>query len=464
MTKIRRKRGTVARRRRRRQRRERVILLAISSACCLAVLYLLGLITGWRGGTTNDHPGLQLAARLAARKRLGGPKGNARRRAGDGLLQMRKALEDPGADPAATEQARGILAASANLVNIEVGSHAAISDDAYRGVVAKFCALDFSAQKENPAKAADCDDENYLMRVDLNEAVALVREFDADNADNSPAILDLRGAVFHESRCGSTLAANSMLALNPAKHRVYSESSPPIAAMKVCGEDYSECSVEAAANLLKDPKSGLFFKFQSITTRTMDSFRSAFPTTPWLFLYREPTEVLMSQLDVPPGVKKSKANCVRAKHSAPVEAYIENSDYEYEDLIDEEFCAIHLATLCESALRNLDESDGLGMALQYHPDLVHDFLDTVFPKHFHTPVDPAGRDRVLQISGTYSKNRGRHAEGEFKPDSAEKERRATRKMKAAAKDFLRPSFVKLQRNEHNLRPSDEDDEEEEEEE
>lgn len=167
----------------------------------------------------------------------------------------------------------------------------------------------------------------------------------------------------------------------------------------------------------------------------------------------------MSQLNVP---KKAKANCVRAKHSTHVEEFIDQSDMEieFEDLIDEEFCAIHLASLCESALTNLADSEGLGMAINYHPDLVHDFLDTVFPKHFKTPVDPAGRERVMKISGTYSKNRGRHAEGEFKPDSEAKEKRASGEIRAAAKDFLQPSFKKLQSIPYNIRPGDEDDEEE----
>ena len=253
-----------------------------------------------------------------------------------------------------------------------------------------------------------------------------------------------------------------MMALNPKKHRVYSESSPPIAAIRGCGEDYSKCSVEASANLLKDiiymmgrsddpDEENLFFKFQSVTTRTMETFRAAFPTTPWIFLYREPIEVLMSQLDVP---RKGQANCVRSKNSSPmIKAAVDASGYEFEDMIAEEFCAVHLASLCDSALRNLEDANGLGMAVNYHPDLVHDFLDTIFPKHFHAPVDAAGRERVLKISGTYSKNRGQRAEGDFKPDGAEKEKKASEEIKEAATEFLQPSFDKLQGLEYHIKRS-----------
>ena len=384
-----------------------------------------------------------------------------------GILPMRRALEDE-SDSDATYLARQILMAHINLVDINVGKHASIRDDEYTGITAEFCALNFQAQKDNPPElpmfrdvvgASHCNKEDgHRVRVDLKEVVELVREFDTDNVgggqeDDAPTILDLKGVVFHESRCGSTLAANSMMALNPEKHRVYSESSPPAMALRICGEDYSMCTVEASANLLKDviylmgrsdnpSEENLFFKFQSATTRTMDTFRMAFPTTPWIFLYREPIEVMMSQLDVP---SISMANCVRSKNSSPsIKAYIAENEYDLDSLIDEEFCAIHLATLCETAFRNLDDADGLGMAVKYSPGLVNDFLDTIFPIHFHVSVNTAGRDRVLKISGTYSKNRGRHKEGGFKPDSEEKEKKATSKIKKAAEDFLMPSFKQLE--------------------
>lgn len=488
--------------RRRRQQRERIITVAIPTACCLFICFIFGLVPRW-GGNDNGNGNSRAGMRLGQQKlealhkmvknnemvpetldrskeelKAAGVKRRNSAPGRDGLLAMRKALEDPSFDPVATELARNILSASTNLVNIDYGSHSSIGDDSYKGVIAEFCPLDFSAQKEKPPELpmfrdvvghSGCDKKGkHTIRVDLQEAVDLAREFDADNVGNLPTVLDLKGVVFHESRCGSTLAANSMMALNPEKHRVYSESSPPIAALRGCGEDYSQCSLEASANLLKDviymmgrsndPKEErLFFKFQSITSRTMGTFRMAFPTTPWIFLYRDPVEVMMSQLDVP---RLSKANCVKSKNSSPmVRAFIDKTDYNFDDFLDEEFCAVHLATLCESAYRNIEDADGLGLAVGYSPNLVHDFLDTIFPKHFHTLVDKAGKDRVLKISGTYSKNRGRHEEGDFKPDSEEKVRNASEEIKDAAKFFLEPSYKKLEESEHNIDTSSGDDEE-----
>ena len=377
--------------------------------------------------------------------------------------------------PEATQLARDILSASTQLIDLDVDKRYTMKDEAYHGIIGEFCSLDFAAQKENPSEQpmfrdvvyhSKCDQGKNIIRVDLGEAVALAREFDADNAGHLPTVLDLKGVVFHESRCGSTLAANAMVAMDPAKHRVYSESTPPSAALRACGEDYSDCSLAASARLLKDvlylmgrsndpQEERLFFKFQSVTTRTLGTFRAAFPTTPWIFLYREPVEVMMSQLRVP---QMSKANCVRSRQSSPaVREFIAGTEYGVDEFDLEEFCAIHLATLCEAALRHLEDAEGLGAAVRYSPNLVHDLLEDVFPVHFRTPLDGAGKDRVLKIAGTYSKNRGERREGAFQPDGEEKVEHASETINKAAETWLEPSWKKLEHSKYNIDPEKGDD-------
>jgi hypothetical protein len=166
------------------------------------------------------------------------------------------------------DAALSILTASVQLVDI-IAVHDYINNDSYTGIIAEFCTVNFKAQKDDPpshpmfrdvvSQSPACTDR---IRVDLASAVALVREYDnssssisgGDNEEGEvkPTILNLRGVVFHESRCGSTLAANTMVALDPISNRVYSESGPPAIAMRICGEDYSYCTREASANLLKD--------------------------------------------------------------------------------------------------------------------------------------------------------------------------------------------------------------------
>jgi hypothetical protein len=455
---------------RRQQLRHRIISALSLTAVFLLLLNFLGITPG-RGGIRSGT-----ANRLNALLKLGQTREvrPSNPREGRGVLPMREALSDPNYDPHMKKQAQKILAASLNLIDIEFDDDV-MEDDYYEGVYGVFCTLDFSEQKLNPPDQpmfkdvvgfSNCYDKFSQVKVDLSEAVELAREFDTDVANGNlssggPTVLELKGAVFHESRCGSTLAANSMMALNPEKNRVYSESAPPIAAIKACGEDFSECSVEASANLLKDvvymmgrsndlKEEYLYFKFQSITTRMMQSFRTAFPTTPWMFLYRESVQVMMSHLD--DLSHTSHALCVRGKNkSAQIYSFVKREGYNLHDLEDEEICAIHLATFCESALKNLEEANGLGLAVKYSPDLVHDFLDVIFPKHFNAIVDAAGRERVLKVSGTYSKNRGDQEEGAFKSDSESKEENASNAIREASKLFLDPLFDALGTSPYNIK-------------
>ena len=447
--------------------------LLLTLGCCATFLFIRYI--------RHDNSTTASLGRQAMMNRLGQLKeADKKNRKGGGsnsgrMLQIRRAMTDPNYDTYDKLLAQQILSAQANLIDVSFQNQHLLEEDDYSGVIGQFCPLNFQVQKDNPpdspmfrdvvSKSDGCDGENVIT-VDLKEAVTLAREFDAFATENEfdaayynvPNQLQLKGVVFHESRCGSTLAANTMMAMNPIKHRVYSESSPPIAAIKACGELYENCSVEAGANLLRDiiymmgrsndpNEENLFFKFQSITTRNMDTFRKAFPETPWIYLYREPVEVMMSQLNVP---QMRMANCVRSHtHSEMVSRFVARSGYRPPDLDDEEWCAIHLATLCESAIMNLNDADGLGMAVNYHKDLVHDFLDTVFPKHFNVPLDQEAIDRVIKVSGTYSKNRGR--QGEFKADSEEKEKKASDGIREASSLFLEPSFHTLQDSRYNIR-------------
>lgn len=450
---------------RRQRHQQRILAVVILTAVFLLTMYQLGL-----SPTTSIRRGNK---RLNALRQLGQTRDTlpAKPRKEPDVLPMREALSNPNYDLHKKNLAQKILSASLNLIDIEYDDDI-MQDNYYEGVYGIFCDLDFAQQKLNPPEQpmfrdvvshSNCDDEFRRVRVDLSEAVELVREFDLDVATqnlNGPSVLELKGAVFHESRCGSTLAANSMVALNPDKNRVYSESAPPIKAIKACGEQFTECTVEASANLLKDviylmgrssdPKEEfLFYKFQSLTTRMMQSFRTALPSTPWMFLYREPVQVMMSHLG--DSRHTSGAMCVRSKKtSAQIHAFVKREGYGMNDLEDEEFCSIHLATLCESALKNIQEANGVGVAVKYSTDLVHDFIDTIFPKHFKAYVDGKSRERILKVSGTYSKNRGGHEEGAYEPDSESKEKKASEEIRRASEQFLQPSFESLGNSAFNI--------------
>lgn len=255
---------------------------------------------------------------------------------------------DDNDDPAALQL---LLEAQVHLVDIDISDPKAVTGD--------FCTLNFAAHKANPSlvpmfrhlveASPECDNTRY--RVLLSDYVRRATEHDA-KSDAKSKSLNLTAVVFHESRCGSTLVSNALIAMNPAKHRVYSESSPPIAALlSMCGETFKGCTLHQASRVLKDVmyamgrtndpnEERVFFKIQSIGTRALKVFQHAFPTVPYMFVYREPVQVMMSQLKQ--GTKN--ANCVRPRTRPPpsVVDVAAKKGFAVKELSNVEYCAAHL--------------------------------------------------------------------------------------------------------------------------
>jgi gluconate kinase len=120
--------------------------------------------------------------------------------------------------------------------------------------------------------------------------------------------LPARGFVFHTSRCGSTLVAQMLAAMRGS---VVLSEAPPVDAVLSAARDGAGRSAavpdpERAEWLqwmlaaLSQPRvpgdRHLFVKFDAWHTVHLPLIRRAFPEVPWVFLYRDPREVLASQL------------------------------------------------------------------------------------------------------------------------------------------------------------------------
>jgi len=137
-----------------------------------------------------------------------------------------------------------VIAGRVHLINLHVSDHHNLADtSSYEGAItASFCQLDWSLHKNDPSSYAmfralvqesRCD---RTLDLDLQTTIAAVREFDEENSqiDKQATLnadgerkyrvdlhnggyvhtMEPKGFVFHESRCGSTLAANSLAHLN----------------------------------------------------------------------------------------------------------------------------------------------------------------------------------------------------------------------------------------------------------
>ena len=299
--------------------------------------------------------------------------------------------------------------------------------------------------------------EHSKVRAPLYDIATLARDMDNSNQRHYTSVqvpkpLNLTGVVFHESRCGSTLVANTLIAAYPEQHRVFSESPPPVTALKSCGDEYEICSIDIAARILRDAlymmartndpeEQRVFFKIQSIGSRHIEVFQRAFPATPWMFVYREPVQVMMSHL----ASGYRRANCLRSLSRPPpsiVQLARNHGHASVSDLSPEEFCAAHLATITETALRNIQQSHGYGVAVNYD-SLPNAMYEYILPKHMGVTVNSQMIQRVVQISEQYSKGRGERKK-KWEEDSEQKEEQANKAVRKAAKKFLLESYQALE--------------------
>lgn len=102
--------------------------------------------------------------------------------------------------------------------------------------------------------ASGCDEDKNVITLDLAAVVQKAKEHDKIRAGSGDDlhVIPPTGFVFHESRVGSTLVANSLTAMNTEGHRVYSESDPINEALKACQGILSTCTMEAKIELFRD--------------------------------------------------------------------------------------------------------------------------------------------------------------------------------------------------------------------
>lgn len=357
-----------------------------------------------------------------------------------------------------------ILSAKVHLIGLSI-QRSFYKDDqrSYKGVIGTFCRIDWSKHKQNPSSvpmfrdlikhSEGCRGKN-TFEMDIKKVTKLARTRDEDSSRNqslNPHTRKPKGFVFHESRCGSTLVANSLIAMDPARHRVYSESPPPITALKACGVDGKLCPIEKAANLFKDViyimsrtdepmEKNVFFKIQSVGSKFLDVFLHAFPHTPWIFVYRDPIQVMMSQLSK--GTKN--ANCIgqlRLKDiPETVHSHLVSLGKDVSYLNAEEKCALHLRTLCESAVKMMETSVN-GTPVNYI-NLIPNLINRIIPDHFGIPMTDNMRQQITEITSTYSKARDKGTE--WKEDSQRKSEGATKEIREASALLLDNVFQDLE--------------------
>jgi hypothetical protein len=245
--------------------------------------------------------------------------------------------------------------------------------------------------------------------------------------------LEPTGFVYHMSRCGSTLVSRMLATVT--RNVVISEPDPVDTLVRLLpfgrNEDRRVALLRALISALGQTRTGaesqLFVKLDCWLTSDLPLIRRAFPTVPWIFVYRNPIEVLVSQLNQ------------RGVHTIP--SLIPPSTFGIDDSLvpampPEEYCARVLGSICSSAVRGLECGGGLLLDYSQLPDAVWSTL----PKHFRIQVTGEERNHMRLSTWLDAKN----PIVPFEDDRAAKHRAASDLAMSMAERWIGPHYARLE--------------------
>lgn len=252
----------------------------------------------------------------------------------------------------------------------------------------------------------------------------------ADGESGEPS-----GFILHVSRCGSTLVSSMLGAARG--HSVLSEP-PPLDQVLQAPLTIGDLPREEHARWLRSMVHGLarrrspgetrcFIKADAWHTHNFALLRAAFPATPWIFIYRDPVEVLVSQLARPALLSLPGAVDPR--------------------IFGLEFADITRLTREQFAARVLEGVFRAGLAASRDPHCLlvryEELPEAVFgpiAKHFGLELSPEDIAAMRSVAARDAKNAGIV----FQPDSESKRAGATAAIRALCEPELNGLFASMQ--------------------
>jgi hypothetical protein len=242
------------------------------------------------------------------------------------------------------------------------------------------------------------------------------------------------GFIFHMSRCGSTLVSQMLAAL--AHTVVISEPDPidPVLRARRMRPDLSEQEhalwLTWMIEALGQPRTGderhYFIKLDSWHTSALPLFRRAFPNVPCIFLYREPVEVMVSQLRMP-GSQMISGMLDPGQYGVEISDRVQSP---------EDHCARMLAGICEPILQYYAKSKILLVNYRQLPQAVW----TKIMPHFGIACSDGDRAAMAAMARFDPKVPTSH----FTPDIGSKQQEATATMRAAADERVGEIYRRLE--------------------
>ncbi len=249
--------------------------------------------------------------------------------------------------------------------------------------------------------------------------------------------LPLCGLIFHMTHCGSTLISQSLGAL--PRVLALGEPDPLSELPELTGSDSVErraARLRDLVNLLgrprRDAQMHYLIKAWSPLACRLDVFRLAFPDCPWIFVYRDPLEVLVALDGLGGGLPDLQADPARA------EAMLGMPSGQVAAMDRTEFAARALAEICTSAAQ-IGARAGPGEMLAVDYRRLPEAIWRSIAPHLGLTLTEDERAAVESRTRFDAKNPG----AAFAHDSAEKRARVTDAQREAAARWLAPAVEAL---------------------
>ncbi len=241
--------------------------------------------------------------------------------------------------------------------------------------------------------------------------------------------------IFHMSRCGSTLLAQMLAAV--AQNLVLSEAPPidRILAAKRSNPELSEhdhiamlrAMVHSLGQRRRPELNRYIIKLDSWHVKHIDVIQRAFPGVPWVFLYRDPIEVLVSNLDQMAGAAMPGS----AEHLPPNVNLLDALTMPIE-----QYVSLILANICREVLTHQNSPRSLFVNYQ---DMPHVALPKILQ---HFGID-AGADELAKMRQK-TQFHAKQSKEKFAPDGQRKQRDATEVARHFSDQLLRPLYQQLE--------------------
>jgi hypothetical protein len=245
--------------------------------------------------------------------------------------------------------------------------------------------------------------------------------------------LRLAGLIFHMSRCGSTVISQMLAAL--ARNVVLSEPAPLDQIVRIPARlglrsvddvlPYLRGIVAALGKKRRPQERDLFIKLDAWHVLLLPLFRRAFPGVPWVFVYRDPVEVLASLARSRP--LQMFPHWIDAGLLAPAPAGLA-------DLPPDTYATHVLACFLRAAIEH--HRDG-GLLVKYGE--LPEAVCTRVRDHFGLDCSEAD----LASMRAAARQNVKQAGVQFRPDGAAKRRSASAEIRLLAESHLAPLAANL---------------------